>query len=689
MGYGRDADVSRPLTNDKQGVFLMDCQVLRLSMTPQEQGGYLLKGERSDQYSEQILSVSDWQDVQDALHQFGQERGASSRWVLALDEKMPKDWLYRSWETLPWADSVLGKYALVARGHRWHEPIVQATQQVRYLNLFPKQEYAFNKAFEPWVRQQRLRPAKQINLREDIADCDELFILAHGDAMGLLDSTGKRFALPDGLSWPRTIWLLACAERHDSMYPLAQRLLAEGAQCVVCAIDRLDAPKMAAMVTSRLQALATDSHATVAGVLLGDSSGSMQAVDGGWRCLSVWGELALSAGACAPWNHAQMHQWVHGTSPKRLTDRSSEEDFRHALEAYRALPLWPQTKATLLPELLWLSERRDHTAMLALKADACRQTTPQAFRASAKLARRVGDYVRMASYLHDAFAIPCDDAEILRDLLNLRANLLIDMNLPEAARQDLDQHRLLIVKDPLRDDADKAKRFDAMARIHARLGQYSIALDELHAKTELAKQALNDDYRAHTASLYLLAWGCRSASGRDEAYRKQAEKLAVLLRIRLQIVVPDTLQHANDDALYMARALAAYAWAVEHSEIARLLIPWRAEASKRLSDPDPGPWAYMLLFGALMGLENADTFARALSALQRSAYHLESAVFAALAQDASQCQFAYGRFTQLREATLKALQHEAAVTEQRQRAVLESQAWLHPEHLAQLGILAL
>lgn len=667
----------------------MDFQVLRLSMTLDEATGkYLLEGKRSDRDGVESAYISDWQDVQNKLHRFGQGLDTGLRWVLVLDETMPAQWLHSPWEMLPWAGGVLGKYALVARGHRWREPIAQATQQVRYLNLFPRQEYAFNTAFEPWVRQHQLRPVKQISLREDLAACDELFILAHGGAHGLLDSSGALFNMPEGLSLPRTIWLLACAEQHDSMYPLAQRLLAAGAQSVVCAIDRLDAPKMMAIVTARLQALSADPQAPLAHALVGEQSGATQAVDGGWRCLTVWGELALSAGACAPWNHAQLHQWVHGEHPCPLTDRSSEADFRQALDAYHHLPMWPQTKENLLPTLLWLAEQRDHKAMRALKADACRQTTPQAFRALAKEARRVGDYVRTASYLHDAFAIACDDAEIQRDLLNLRANLLIDMNLPQTARQDLDQHRLLVVRDPQRDNAGQAKRFDAMARVHARLGQYSIAMDELNAKKANAKQALNDEYRAHTASLYLLAWGCRSASEPD-AYRKQAEQLAVLLKIQLHIIAPDAVPHANDNALYMARALAAYAWAVDHLEMARLLTPWRVEAGKRLNDTDPGPWAYLLLFGYLMGQENADTYARALAALNRGCYYLEAAVFAALAEDTAQCQFFYERFTQLRAAALKALHYEAAVKEQSQRAVLESQAWHDPEKLIQLGILAL
>jgi hypothetical protein len=57
---------------------------------------------------------------------------------------------------------------------------------------------------------------------------------------------------------------------------------------------------------------------------------------------------------------------------------------------------------------------------------------------------------------------------------------------------------------------------------------------------------------------------------------------------------------------------------------------WLGHAEDRLSDDDPGPWAYTIVYLHLQCAAPPESLDRALSALERARYFLEAASFRVL-----------------------------------------------------------
>lgn len=585
------------------------------------------------------------------------------------------------WETIDWAGRPLREQAIIVRGHRWIKPPSSGRAgSIRWLNLFPPGEYHFRE-FQPWIRSGRLRPAQWIGLGRDLHDCVETFVLAHGDARGILDREGFPVRWPASLPTPRYVWLLACAE-GDAMSQLAQHFLRAGTETVFCATNRLDAQKMAGLVCERLQALDQDPAASPIHTLLSLTGKAGSSEDGGAATLTVWGDLPLDTSAGAPWNHAHWARWSGRRPCQTLDDRHTAADLASVMASWRSGHLWPITEKSLHPTLVWAAERHDHEAMLELRSRAPLDSGAKALRARAKEARRIGDYPRAIDSVATALS-QSPDMPIRKDLLLLRANILIDMNLPVAAQTDLRDHENCAdcSDDELARSADEAKRLDALARSWIRCGQPDTARDKLERKLSLsATGALGDDRtRVQTSLLYQLAWGLVSEIPGREGRRRRALELAQWAAEQLSAVSATNTPAANDDNLYLARALAAYAWATKDNVVAQMLIPWRQTARDRFGDIDPGPWSYIILFGYLMAPLNlafADhtDYQRAQDALKESRYDLESAVFAALAGDEITRDDMYRRFVGRRNRLLQNSGDPATAVEAEQRGAIENAA---------------
>ncbi|NHA14612.1 hypothetical protein [Thioalkalivibrio sp. XN279] len=436
---------------------------------------------------------------------------------------------------------------------------------------------------------------------------------------------------------------------------------------------------MARIIDARMRARDTDPEASPIQTVLAMGREINSSEAGGVFSLTLWGEMPLDTGSGAPWNHAHWQRWNGRRPTKALDDRHTAADFASAMDSWRADCLWPVTEQSLHPAMIWAAERYDHQAMLELRGRAPLDSTAESLRAYAKDARRTGDYRRAMDYvttaLRDRPPLP-----ISKDLFLLRANILIDMNLPNAAQRSLDEHE--DCADSSDDEAtriaDEAKRLDALARVCIRLGRPDLARDKLERKLSLSSSgALGQDRpRVQTSLLYLLAWSLLTADGGLQARRARAKELA---QWGINFLRPESVANtpeANHDKLYLARALAAYAWASGDYDIARMLAPWRHFARERLGDVDPGPWSYIIHFGHLMAerdpsLVHESDYQRAQDALKEARYDLESAIFATLAEDVMTRDTMYRRFNTRRKALLHDATDEVTTAEAEQRAETE------------------
>ena len=602
------------------------------------------------------------------------------RGLLVVDANSIAEAFNFPWETVDWAGRPLREQAVIVRAHRWTTfPASRRAGSIRWLNLFPRDEYRFRE-LQPWITRGSLRPAKWIGLGRDWRNCVEAFVLAHGDARGVLDCEGFPVRWPGSLPTPRYVWLLACAE-GDAMSRLAQHFLRRGAETVVCATNRLDAQKMAGVARARMQSLDQDPEASPVHALLSLTGEVGSSEDGGAATLTVWGEVPLDTSPSAQWNQANWGRWSGRRPCQTLDDRSTAADLASVLNAWRSGHLWPVTERALHPSLVWTAERHDHNAMLELRRRAPIDPGAEALRARAKEARRMGDYPRAIDYVNSALN-QSPDMSVRKDILLLRANILIDMNLPIAAQRDLRQHETCAdySDDEMTRTTDEAKRLDALARSSMRSGQPDTARDKLERKLSLSVAgALGDDRtRVQTSLLYQLAWGLVIADHGQEARQKRALHLAQWATEKLSTVRATDTPTANDDSLYLARALAAYAWSTQDHAVAQILTPWRQTARNRFGDIDPGPWSYLILFGYLMApldftFADEGDYQRAQDALKAARYDLESSLFAALAGDDIIRDDMYQRFAERRNRLLHDSSDLATFTEVEQRRATENE----------------
>jgi hypothetical protein len=608
---------------------------------------------------------------------------ASSRWLLLLEPRLPDAWQYLPWERLSFRGAPLGTQALIVRRAAWSDEQLTKAREGRkkLLNLFPVGEHDFLDELQPLFRKGRIHRCRPAQVRSDFEWADELFIVAHGLDGGLKDAEGRPFSLPVTLRMPGRIWLLAC-NVGGAMDRLASQLLAQGCRTVISATGNVSAPEMQAAIESWSHQGGGDPARWLA----------MQPLkaDGDCGTLAVWGCVEPDVSDCAPWNRLTWTAAHGGSDELPLGDETASPDFFAAYDQYRSADAWPLTRERMQAPLLWLAENYHHPAIAELERDiGTPQTAPDAL-ALATAARRAGNYPQMARYLSLTLTmkdLPVRDAE---DCLGQLANLWIDLDMPQQARRAIDRHADLLIEDvAARQWADR-KRLDWLARCMAREGRFAEALDHLAAKQRLAT---DDGSRELAGQLYLSAWG--QIAGQVDCDR--AASLARDATTRLETLQAEQIGEGNATMAYLLRALAAYAWAAGDLASLDLIIGWRDEARRRLSAHDPGPWAYLLACLHLGG-ESAsgdEDLRRALAALERSHYHLEAGMFAALAGYSRIADERLQRFKQRRAATLQALgqapadEVQSALAEAENRTMSEGQGQGSAVSMARRGVLPL
>ena len=568
-------------------------------------------------------------------------RSEGRPWWLILDSSVSEDCRDAPWESLTTGGETLAATALVIRDAIRTEGSPEdrgGRRRSGLLNLFPIQEYDFAGRLEGHVADERLTHCYARFAREGLDRFDELIVVAHGDERGLLSSSGEHFEIETNALPPR-VWLLAC-NVDGGMYKLARTLLARGVKSVVAATGDLSAPQMADIVDEWLSA---ESAHEPADWILTRRPGDTRS--GGMRALTVFGEIRLEGADSSEWNRRTWSSFAQGNNPTIERNPAELERAIRVLES-PGDALWPVTRHWLLAGALRQAENFDHTSMNRLlpRVEACARDA-NTHCAIAVAHYRRGEYHRAARHIVAGLADAEGESEIPLELLALLTNVLIDMNLPQAAEAALRAERELELRDAALDRMYRFQWLDRSSRNAFRAGRIAEAREAMEAKrrealaraadtaTSGATPAL-DDSRELAWLLYYRSWEDLKTGRSSAAGNKLAREATSLIRA----MNPAEPAKGNDPVGYLLRSLACRMWTAQKISVARdqdevieALRPWLEVIVDRCSEHDPGPWAFARCFLALAGELPPEDVELSIRALERSGYLLEAAGFAGLA----------------------------------------------------------
>ncbi len=605
------------------------------------------------------------------------------RWLILLEPNLPKDWLHLSWESLKFKGRPLSCHALVVRNASWSNPNLSINKPARFLDLFPQSEFSFTSRLQSLIQLGELRACRRSFLKEQMSDSGDLFIMAHGRESGLVDAENYIFDLPISHPMPNRIWLLACNVERE-INNLALRLLNQGCHTVISATADISAPEMAFFV----EALFANTQ------LLNDflpfllNADSVFNRDGNFKTLTIWGSVDIDPSSCSKWNRLTWDN-VHGDCRRTdLDDETTREEFLSAYQQAMSPQAWTLTKKWMFPPLLWLAEHHHHPAMRELITEIGDTKSPAAIRSLAAAARRVGNYLQTAKYLSLGLCIPDLTNKERAEYLGGLANILIDLNLPKSAAIAIELHEDCYFESSKdREDAD-FRHLDWIARNEARQGRFHVALDLMTAKR---KRAQSDTGRELAWQLYFSSWGGLTG----QISLDTATTFAIEITKKLAFVDPHEIGFGNDTTAYLLRSLALYTWVKNDSNLTKYLEGWLQLAEARLSDDDPGPWAYIISFQYFQRATTKESFERAISSLERTRYYLEAASLTGFANNKSEFIRLSDRFYSRRNAICSELDSIPSIlisntsAESTERKILESKFGFIPLSAAQFGVLPL
>ncbi len=597
-------------------------------------------------------------------------RAEGRAWWLILDSSISQELQDAPWESLTLGGETLAANALVVRDAAWpelapEEPIGLRRGGSGFLNLFPVQEHDFAARLEAHVASERLTHCYPRFAREGLDRFDELIVVAHGDARGLLSSGGEHFAIETN-ALPRRIWLLAC-NIDGAMYRLARTLLARGVRSVVTSTGELSATEMAGIVDEWLSAKCADAPEDWIRTRRAAESDS-----GGVRALTIHGEICVDRSAASRWNRRTWSGFADGRSP-RIGRNLEELERAIGMLELPETDLWPVTRHWLLVDALRQAENLDHANMnrLLARVEACARDA-NAHYAIANAHYRRGEYARVARKIVEGLVCDTADAESRVNLISLLANVLIDMNLPKAAKAALAAEKEVALQDAALDRMYKFQWLDRLSRNAFRGGRIAEAREAMEAKRQEALAgaadlvapasgaiSVYDDSRELAWLLYFQSWEDRESGRVSTKGSKLAREVITLIGAR----GPADVAKGNDPIGYLLRSLACWVWATQRhpgledrDDALAALRPWFDVIIDRCSEPDPGPWAFARCFLALAGELPAEHVELAIRALERAHYLLEAAAFAGLAARDDIRRPLYEDFTRGRAAVVTALQ---------------------------------
>lgn len=635
-----------------------------------------------------------------AVQTFGNHGGR-----LLLDAGLAEDWQAFPWEWTrdshgrPWAGRLRVERCVPV------EPGPAASGDGFWLvNLWPAAEAVQPFDGQAWVWQTRaraVRPAEKLLCKglPNQPPPAALALIAHGSetAAGpaLLDPAGQPWPAPIPQPAPRLVVIAACAGRDGNLIAEGRRWLAKGARTVLVPLGRLDATATAGFLAAfgqgladgeapgallaRLQAEPGQRHGAARFVLLGDGGPA----DGCAALIALTRQALQTTGGLDDVFEALRRQ---RHLPGHYADTDAGRALLDELWALEArLPV--QTRAWVLALCAWLAERHDHARLDAclLRQGHCRQALPASATPHAlwaKVPYRQGNYGGALEELSQALALDRQHA----GALGLYANCLLDLDLPEAACTALEQRDDALCDLPADAAIDERhKQHDMIARLRLRRG-------DLYGADELFRRKQQEAIRRGDSGRRELAWRLYVAAWRTPPDAAGAE-LAGQARAALDAGPADG--HGNEDAHYLLRALAAWAWRCAD---AALVAQLGAELRRRWqsSRSEGGPLALACGF---LHLHDPDAFdadwARARAALESERYFLELAALAHLAGETAPALHLLERFQQRRRQAIGRCGHETPALlracEQRERVEAEGfgTAGAEPARLVASGLLPL
>lgn len=563
------------------------------------------------------------------------------RWALLLEPSLPAHWQLLQWEALTLMGRSVSSQAVVVRCAKWTHERPSVRRSASFLNLFPPEAFSFTRHLRPSILSRNLQKSAFLEL--DMQTRGDVLIMAHGEARGLVDASGNIFVPPFTHPMPVRIWLLAC-NVTGAMDRLAKQLLDQGCKTVVSATGDLSAPEMARLVN---RVFADDNALDPAPRSLPNLEGVLTGIDAPLG-LTLWGEFNIDQSPSAKWNYMTWSS-EHGVfKSNNLDDQTGRDEFFEAYSQISSQNTWTLTRKWTVPPLLWLAETYHHPVMPLLAGQIDDLTSSAAIRGLAAAARRVGNYCQVAKYLSLSLNLPDLTALERSEHLGSLVNLFIDMNLPDSAISTIRLHEECNLDDPRDQFEADFRRLDWSARAEARRGRLAIALDCMTAKRKRAKV---DTGRELAWQLYFSTWGRLSG----QITKLTCDSFAKEVMARLSYINPPDIGFGNETSAYLLRSLAVHAWLVKDDQQIEVVRGWLGKAEDRLTDDDPGPWAYTIAYMHYLDAIPSPGLERAIAALERARYFLEAASLSGFAKQETQSRKFLERFQKRRVEIVKQL----------------------------------
>ncbi len=528
---------------------------------------------------------------------------------------------------------------------------------------------------------------RQKDLSEYVLTC----VIAHGsetmDAPPFRLPGGALWTLPSDECLSPVVLLLVCGNDDHNLIAYGRNLLCAGAQAVLAPVGRIDAVAADAFLRDFLMAWQEDQRLDE--ILL-----HAQANDESETCarrlqLLGRGDLRLSqsvlvkdktdlgaAEAVSMGDTEALTGLINRLTFRCFQDKGNltgvvedlfdalEIEHRDQTEEVRLLKvlddvqerLWPLARAWVLPLAAYLAETYDHAQLekyegLHRELSELLPRTPYTQYAWSKLYYRQGQDLAAVEELAAGLKLIPSQRRCAGDavaLLGHFVNVLVDLNLPEAARAVFD------LMDPCFSgkgddllDRYRTARMNRAGRLSLREGRVEAALSFFRlANTEALCEGC-DGNRELSWLLYTSVWA--EITGASEWAEQVKEKL------RNVSVIFAAFGSGNESEAYLMRALAAWAWRTGDEDAIAILNPYLNEIRERLYLQDAGPCGHTLAFlhlyrkghpGSALDLPAWDEIQAPMEAQH---YWLDLAVFNALCEDWIQSRRCLERFQQLRQ----------------------------------------
>jgi hypothetical protein len=536
--------------------------------------------------------------------------------------------------------------------------------------------------------------ANRFMVSRNLHDYGLLIVVTHGSE-GHLDAPfrladGREWSLPMGRGMPALVILLACGDEDGNLLAYGRELLEAGAHTVLAPKGKLDARGAAIFLDSFLRDWLN--HGLNAAEALRRAQINDQREGYGAQRLYLLGEAGLRWGATDAPDYTgteelevRARRELQDTTPpialpalcERLTLQHYQRDgtlddlkhpFKKPEEAVLLQRLYPLadslsslTQSWVLPLLAYLAEIHDHRLLQPLEnlRPHLEQKQPDGLPPTgyhhwAKLYYRRGKYICAARELATGLTRVAPDQRLQQSagLLGTLLNVLIDQALVEPALRTEQRLDLYLAQRTDENVEEIQRKFvDRRARLALRAGEGERAHILYRRRWYSDKQ----DERALPWLLYIAAW-YPMAEARE--YRD-----AGLAQLVLAKLTPDLV--GDDDALYRLRALAAWAWRHDDTEVAEAIAPAIVFCTERLLDHpdlDAGPPGFTLAYLDLYARQHAPTWKDRLpswgyvaEALREHRYFLELAAFAALRDETDEARRALEIYQKQRRLVVQEL----------------------------------